>query len=133
MTKQEFETLTGQKVTDARFEAINEAYMRTELTKQEFCLAWGDGKCMDIIGVLLGQINMKESELQDCEKRARSNKAQHEATAYTLLDMAEKKDDAQLKQVAMNALGFDAVVRYDVEKGYRLNEDERAYILHNLK
>lgn len=37
MLKEEFEKLTGKQVTDATFNAFNEAYMESDLTKEAFC------------------------------------------------------------------------------------------------
>lgn len=40
MTLQEFTLLTGVKVSNDEFWAINEVYNNSEVTKQEFCQIW---------------------------------------------------------------------------------------------
>ena len=54
------------------------------------------------------------------------------AAALALLGAANKYNDKDLKSEAICAVGLDAVVRMDIKHNFKLDEEERDYILQEL-
>lgn len=52
--------------------------------------------------------------------------------ALALLEAANKYNDENLKNEAIYAVGLDVVVWLDISHNFKLNEEERNYILKGL-
>jgi hypothetical protein len=133
MQKQEFESLAGMKVSDAEYKDIERVYMSADgMGKQEFCVAWRDGKLAYIVDELVSRVESLERVRDRWRDKIDEAEEKSEAVARVLLRKAEELGDGELKSAAIDLVGIMSVTLTDVEKGYSLSEAERQYIIENL-
>ena len=71
-------------------------------------------------------------KLKEFEKLCDNMEANLNAAALALWGAANKYNDEDLKSEAICDVGLDAVVRMDIKYNFKLNEEERDYILQEL-
>lgn len=108
MTKQEFESRTNRKVTEAEFDYINRIYMAAgEINKDDFCKAW------------LALAGPKKNVLLDaltahCEQLARTVDSYHRAINDQAVQLDAARENMSNMQKEIN--GVKAQVEFRNEK-----------------
>lgn len=130
MKQSGFEKLTGLAVTNDEFAEINRIYQAIDdiMKPNDFCECWAKIDNRTIFNKLVEKIE-KLKKLEDISVNMEARL--HEA-ALALLESANKYNDDILKNEAICAVGLDAVVRIDISHNFKLNEEERDYILKEL-
>lgn len=162
MTQQEFEQLTGMKVTAEQYKKVERAYMVSNLGKQEFCAEWPRLYNSEVVQDLVEIVEAVDADLQQLAKdkadavhaKERAQAALNDAMveldgarkeledAKTALRSYSDRCDALLG--AMLELGADAeeraavaagrrlVTAYKCNHGLKLNPIDRALIAQVL-
>ena len=134
MTQQEFQDLTGRKVTVDEYRSIEKmCYAVPNMDKQEFCQRWRQtGKnpltielAKQVI-LLNGMLEERNNEVDDCHEKM-------EELAWFLIGMAAAYDDIDSYKEAIRIVGHKAAVLHKIKMGYRLWKEDRDYIKNNLK
>ena len=130
MKQSEFEKLTGRMVTNDEFAEINRIYHAIDdiIEPKDFSECWRKFDNRTIFNKLVRKIE----KLKEFEKLCDNMEANLNAAALALLGAANKYNDEDLKYEAICAVGLDAVVRIDISHTFKLNEEERDYILKEL-
>lgn len=130
MKQSTFEKLTGFEVTNDEFAEINRIYHAIDdiIEPKDFSECWRKSDNGTIFNKLVGKIE----KLKKFEKLCDNMEAILNTAALALLEAANKYNDENLKYEAICAVGLDAVVRIDISHNFKLNEEERDYILKEL-
>ena len=130
MKQSGFEKLTGLMVTNDEFAEINRIYHAIDdiIEPKDFSECWRKFDNRTIFNKLVRKIE----KLKEFEKLCDNMEANLNAAALALLGAANKYNDEDLKYEAICAVGLDAVVRIDISHNFKLNEEERDYILKEL-
>lgn len=130
MTKQEFEELIGGKpITDEAFDQINRIYMAIpEISKEIFCkrVVDNDGlymcdKLVDRIEVLMGMLEERNNELEDCHQKI-------ESLAEFLVIKSDDHDDYDLRDMAIELVGQRKVVKFTLNNDLKLQGADIDYL-----
>lgn len=133
MQQVEFEALTGKKVSAEQYAEIEKVYMAAyAMDKQEFCAAWKAGETLHIMGELVKNVQSLTKWRDNWKKQMDEAEEKAKDAAYVLLNGADEHNDESMKEAAINLVGLAAVVRFDVENGFKLSDEERSYILNNI-
>ena len=125
-----FEKLTGLTLTNDEFAEINRIYHAIDdiIEPKDFSECWRKFDNRTIFNKLVRKIE----KLKEFEKLCDNMEANLNAAALALLEATNKYNDEDLKSEAICAVGLDAVVRIDISHNFKLNEEERDYILKEL-
>ena len=125
-----FEKLIGLTLTNDEFAEINRIYHAIDdiIEPKDFSECWRKFDNRTIFNKLVRKIE----KLKEFEKLCDNMEANLNAAALALLEAANKYNDEDLKSEAICAVGLDAVVRIDISHNFKLNEEERDYILKEL-
>ncbi len=134
MTQQEFQDLTGRKVTVDKYRSIEKMYYAVpNMDKQEFCKRWVQAgknpltiELAKQVILLNGMLEERNNELEDCHSKM-------EKLAWFLIGMAAAYDDIDSYKEAIRIVGHKAAVLHKIKMGYRLWKEDREYINNNLK
>lgn len=134
MTQQEFQDLTGRKVTAEEFRSIEKMYYAVpNMDKHEFCKRWrqtGNNPLTIELAkqatIANGMLEERNNELEDCHSKM-------EELAWFLIGMAAAYDDIDSYKEAIRIVGHKAAVLHKIKMGYRLWKEDREYIRENLK
>lgn len=134
MTQQEFQDLTGRKVTVDEYRSIEKMYYAVpNMDKQEFCKRWVQAGNNPLTVELAkqatianGMLEERNNELEDCHSKM-------EELAWFLIGMAAAYDDIDSYKEAIRIVGHKAAVLHKIKMGYRLWKEDRDYIKNNLK
>ena len=130
MNQSGFEKLIGRTLTNDEFAEINRIYHAIDdiIEPKDFSECWRKFDNRTIFNKLVRKIE----KLKEFEKLCDNMEANLNATALTILRTANKYNDEDLKSEAICAVRLDAVVRMDIKHNFKLNEEERDYILKEL-
>ena len=130
MKQSGFEKLIGRTLTNDEFAEINRIYHAIDdiIEPKDFSECWRKFDNRTIFNKLVRKIE----KLKEFEKLCDNMEANVNAAALALLGAANKYNDEDLKYEAICAVGLDAVVRIDISHNFKLNEEERDYILKEL-
>ena len=130
MKQSEFEKLTGLTLTNDEFAEINRIYHAIDdiIKPKDFSECWRKFDNSTIFDKLVGKIE----KLKKFEKLCDEMEENLNTAALALLEAANKYNDEDLKSEAICDVGLDAVVRMDIKYNFKLNEEERDYILQEL-
>lgn len=130
MKQSEFEKLTGLTLTNDEFAEINRIYHAIDdiIKPKDFSECWRKFDNRTIFNKLVEKIE----KLKKFEKLCDEMEANLNTAALALLEAANKYNDEDLKSEAICDVGLDAVVRMDIKYNFKLNEEERDYILQEL-
>ena len=130
MKQSGFEKLTGRTFTNDEFAEINRIYHAIDdiIEPKDFSECWRKFDNRTIFNKLVRKIE----KLKEFEKLCDNMEANLNAAALALLGAANKYNDEDLKSEAICAVGLDAVVRMDIKHNFKLDEEERDYILQEL-
>lgn len=107
MTKQEFEELTGLKVTAGGYTEIEEIYMNTDIDKDMFCKLW----------------NENPAALKEIERKTvlvRELYEERKCLMEFLVEQAHKYSSPEIREKAIEMLGEKEYLRRKIAKGYSL-------------
>ena len=130
MKQSGFEKLIGRTLTNDEFAEINRIYHAIDdiIEPKDFSECWRKFDNRTIFNKLVRKIE----KLKEFEKLCDNMEANLNAAALALLGAANKYNDKDLKSEAICAVGLDAVVRMDIKHNFKLDEEERDYILQEL-
>ena len=130
MKQSGFEKLIGRTLTNDEFAEINRIYHAIDdiIEPKDFSECWRKFDNRTIFNKLVEKIG----KLKKFEKLYDKMEAILNTAALALLGAANKYNDEDLKYEAICAVGLDAVVRIDISQNFKMNEEERDYILKEL-
>ena len=130
MKQSGFEKLIGRPLTNDEFAEINRIYHAIDdiIEPKDFSECWRKFDNRTIFNKLVRKIE----KLKEFEKLCDNMEANLNAAALALLGAANKYNDEDLKSEAICAVGLDSVVRMDIKHNFKLDEEERDYILQEL-
>ena len=136
MTKQEFETRTGTKVTDGAFFYINRVYMAAgEMDKDAFCKDWRDEYVSKskIVSYLTSEVESTKGSNEYLRSEfVRVSKGLHDFTDQMvdfLIIQAEKWSASDLREKAIKMVGIKEYIRRKLEMKFGLWEADRQALL----
>lgn len=149
MLQNEFEKLTGLKVTHEEFVSINAMYETADqsINKEFFCDDWMKHKDSVLLNDYYNQARFYEKKVKDLKKEiedgenllaaAMTNHLKKldevkRSTAEFLADMAEEYSDARFARKAIELIGMKDFVAYKIQNGYTLYVKDRDFILEQM-
>ena len=112
MTKQEFEALTGKKVTKIEYEYIERVYMASNFQKAEFCQEWKKNHSLatsNLVCNLVTEIEVLRGSYETLQKEytRACDGAKNEVSSMAdfLILQAEKWSATDLREKAIKMLG----------------------------
>ena len=133
MLQSEFEKLTGIKVGNEEYAAIETIYNESDLDKQTFCKEWmkNDRDVMTKrMAEIIASLNERIFSLHgDNEKQAKELRA----LGMVLLNANEEHPSNVLRESAIMTLGFKEYISVKLENGYNLSQDDRAQLIELIK
>lgn len=134
MTQQEFQDLTGRKVTEEEYQGIEKMYYAVpNMDKREFCKRWiqtGNNPLTIELAkqatIANGMLEERNNELADCHNKI-------EELAWFLIGKAAAYDDTDFYNEAIRIVGQKAAILHKIKMGYSLWKEDREYIKNNLK
>lgn len=134
MTQQEFEERTGMRVSVEEFDRINDIYLAAgEMDKDEFCREFRAHGHSPLVAELFKTCqNLEEQRLEQVDRRKGLEDSCRDV-AYKLLDWRDISTCLDVHRCAIGLIGLRDTVCYKLEKGYKLESDDRNYLLGELK
>ena len=128
MTQQEFESLTGCKVTTEEFKIADCIYMNSGLNKDEFCEAYMhlNPSTFKLVNDLSAGVTHYKNSRNDILERNR-------IICEDLARKANDYDDDGLRGMARELLGRRNYIAYCISKGLDLDNSDREYIITHLR
>lgn len=134
MTLQEFQDLTGRKVTEEEYRNIEKMYYAVpNMDKNEFCRRWvqtgNNPLTIELTkqSILLnGMLEERNNEVDDCHDKM-------EELAWFLIGKADAYEDSDFYKEAIRIVGQKAAILHKIKMGYHLWKEDREYIKDNLK
>ena len=128
MLQQEFEKLTGMKVTEKELEKINGMYMNSgaSMDKTTFCTDWSTYHQSALLNIFYEQ----RKRLDDKLDRLHGEKHQ---TARFLLGKAHEHGDSDLRREAIRLVGECRVVLITLDNHLPLWDEDIQFIKENLR
>lgn len=134
MTQQEFQDLTGRKVTAEEFRSIEKMYYAVpNMDKHEFCKRWvqtGNNPLTIELAkqtiLLNGMLEERNNEAEDCHYKM-------EELAWFLIGKAAAYEDGDFYKEAIRIVGQKEAILHKIKMGYPLWKEDREYIKNNLK
>ena len=132
MTKQEFETLTGKKVTKIEYEYIERVYMASNFQKAEFCQEWKKNSSLatsNLVANLVTEIEVLRGSYETLQKEytraCDGAKQEVSSMADFLILQAEKWSATDLREKAIKMLGVKEYLRRRIGFGFGLWEEDK--------
>lgn len=145
MNKKEFDSLTAKKASMKEFNYAESVYMSCpDLDKRQFCQEWENFELFDssVVSELKKRIDMLEKNLQQSAEENENLRAKLEQklesesvpdvlrkASEMLMDKAEQDNLEELTEMASGMVGRCEALKYRLQRGYRLTEQDRSYIL----
>ena len=134
MTQQEFEHLTGLKVTEEEYKGIETMYCAVpNMEKDEFCKRWrqcGNNPLAVALAkqatIATGMLEERNNELDDCHSKL-------DDLAWFLIGKADAYEDSDFYNEAIRIVGHKAAILHKIKMGYHLWKEDKEYIKKNLK
>ncbi|MBQ6694447.1 MAG: hypothetical protein IJ342_07070 [Muribaculaceae bacterium] len=134
MTQQEFQDLTGRKVTAEEFCSIEKMYYAVpNMDKHEFCKRWlqtGNNPLTIELAkqtiLLNGMLEERNNEAEDCHSKM-------EELAWFLIGKACAYEDIDFYKEAIRIVGLKTAIMHKIKMGYPLWKEDKEYIRENLK
>ena len=133
MTQQEFQDLTGRKVTEEEYKGIEKMYYAVpNMGKHEFCKRWVQTGNNPLTIELTKQVVLLNGMLEERYNEAEDCRSKMEEVAWFLIGKAAY-DDTDIYNEAIGIVGRKAAVLHKIKMGYPLWKEDREYIKNNLK
>lgn len=131
MTKQEFESRTGLKVSEEEFSKINELYMNCgdNIDKDTFCLGYENHHLFQN-NIIVEGLN---SEVKNLRNRAANFRMALFNAAYGMIKKSCVYEDRELRNEAVAILGERKVVIYKISNDLCLWDEDKEYIREHLQ
>lgn len=129
MLQSEFEKLTGIKVGNEEYAAIETIYNESDLDKQTFCKEWMKND-RDVMTKRMAEIiaNLNKRIFALKEENNKQAKQIH-VLGMVLLNENERHPSDILSESAIQAIGFKEYINVKLKDGYSLcHEDKEALI-----
>lgn len=129
MLQSEFEKLTGIKVGNEEYAAIETIYNESDLDKQTFCKEWMKND-RDVMTKRMAEIiaNLNKRIFALKEENNKQAKQIH-VLGMVLLNENERHPSDILRESAIQAIGFKEYINVKLKDGYSLcHEDKEALI-----
>lgn len=134
MTQQEFQDLTGRKVTAEEFRSIEKMYHAVpNMEKQEFCKRWAQTGNNPLIIELTKQTILLSGMLEERNNEAEDCHSKMEELAWFLIGKAAAYEDGDFYKEAIRIVGQKEAILHKIKMGYPLWKEDREYIKNNLK
>lgn len=137
MTKQEFETLTGQRISDEDFKPYNEMYMNAgEIDKQTFCEAIKQGGKSEAVRKTLDALShtatVREQHIASLEQENDAMAKESFRLGEMLIKKSDEQLDGELYAEAIKILGQRNCINFKLENRMELVGSDIEYIKQNL-
>lgn len=132
MLQKEFESLTGKKLTAEEYAYIEKIYMYVDMDKQDFCAAVKKNNFEELTAHLVKRAEQLEEARDKYYLKVNDLLDDAKDAVYLLLKAASEYKREDMKKAAITLVGMKSVVLIDMEKGFELNNEERAYIIKML-
>lgn len=127
MTKLEFTQRTEIEPTDDEFKSINEMYLEAgDMDKDVFCQDFKEHKDSKLLGVFFRQAENLKDKL-DAMRDERS------ILVDFLLERAQCFGDIELLNKAIELIGHDKVIKRKIRQNLPLWDEDKQYIIDNIK
>lgn len=119
MTKREFETLTGKKVSEMEYAYIEEMYTRCgNMDKQRFCESYKEVDDNPILEYYYNRFCDLEYDLKEKDHMS-------EMVAYDLINKSVELSSEELVSCAIALIGKKRYLVYKLDKGLPLSDLDR--------
>lgn len=120
MTQQEFQDLTGCKVTVDEYRSIEKMYYAVpNMDKQEFCKRWVQTGNNPLTIELAKQTILLNGMMEEL--------------AWFLIGKATAYEDGDFYKEAIRIVGQKTAILHKIKMGYPLWKEDKEYIKNNLK
>ena len=127
MQKQEFTQRTKIELTDEEYNDVELMYLEAgNMDKDVFCQDFKDHKDSKLLAVFFGQAEKLKDKL-DAMREERS------ALVDFLLDRAQCFGDIELLNKAILLVGHDKVIKRKLRMDLPLWDEDKTYIIDNIK
>ena len=126
MLKEEFEKLTGRKVSPEEYAKANAVYEQTYLSKEDFCAMYD--------GCVKGNPFVEElsTSLSNARTRINSFRKVRDELAKLIVEHEFTLPWGEVSQKAVNLVGLDLWIRCKLELDAPLAAKEREYLISKL-
>lgn len=134
MTQQEFQDLTGRKVTVDEYRSIEKMYYAVpNMDKQEFCKHWVQAGNNPLTIELAKQTILLNGMLEERNNEAEDCHCKMEELAWFLIGKAAAYEDSDFYKEAIRIVGQKTAILHKIKMGYPLWKEDKEYIKNNLK
>lgn len=139
MTQKEFEERTGIKMDAEKFNQVHDIYMAVgdSVDKDTFCGLWKVGNFRALLTKATDEKKITElayeMAMNKIERMKEQQMTQNMDYAYFLLGKAEAHQDTDFRREAVKLIGEKEVVMAKLRLGLPMWEDDKAYIVDNLR
>ncbi len=128
MLQQEFQALTGLKVSDSAYKQIEEMYMNVGMEKQDFCKDFKKHGESTIMVELFDKVQKLNRVVEGMEKTfAIKAKMEHDMADY-LIEQSSKWSVSDLREKAIEMLGAKEYLRRKLEMGLSFWEADKELL-----
>ena len=125
MTQKEFEERIGRQVPFEEYANANSVYLASNMEKDEFCERFKRSD-KDLLLDITENYYSKKTALDAFRKKL-------DALTKKILSFAYDGKDTTLRNEVREVLGPRDFVIFCLENGYELDQQDREYVLFNLK
>lgn len=139
MLQEEFEKRTGLSLSEKEFAGIHAIYMACgdDMDKDRFCKMWKGGKFIDLLNLVVDEKTFADNALDNAIKKIRKMQDEEVSknmdTVEFLLGKAEAYKDPDFRQEAVRLVGEREVVLAKLRMCLPLWEEDRKYIVDNMR
>lgn len=130
MLQSEFKDLTGITVSAEEYGAIEAIYNESDLDKQVFCKEWVANNRMGQTKRMADIIHTLNERIFDGHKEINGLRNERTELGRFLLEQSEKYSSAEMRQKAIEILGFKEYIRIKLAEEYNLWEDDKIDLLN---
>lgn len=127
MQKQEFTQRTGIELTDAEYKEVELMYLEAgNMDKDEFCKDYKEHHDSTLLATFFRQAENLKSKLDDMRD-------ERSILVDFLLERAQCFGDIELLNKAIELVGHDKVIKRKIRQGMPLWDEDKEYIVENIK
>ena len=132
MMHNEFETLTGCKVSPNKYELIEKVYMMTATDKQDFCTMWktASPEAQNYMEAMALKAENYDNRLET-EIDALKNEKKYLLNA--MFERAQKMSDPVLRDICIEKMGTKEYLLKLIKGGYNLWEADKELLIDALE
>ena len=127
MQKQEFTQRTGIELTDAEYKEVELMYLEAgNMDKDEFCKDYKEHHDSTLLATFFRQAENLKSKLDDMRD-------ERSILVDFLLERAQCFGDIELLNKAIELIGHDNVIKRKIRQNLPLWDEDKQYIVDNIK